>query len=65
VRRRYETSRKGKKARARYATTPKHRAYQAAFNAARYVPRPRPRAVNTCGRPDQPHEAKVTMLSLL
>lgn len=58
VRRRYETSRKGKKTRASYAAAPRNRAYQAAYAAAHYVPRPRPRAVNTCGHPDRPHKAK-------
>jgi hypothetical protein len=52
VQRRYATSLKGKKRRARYAATPASRAYQTAYGKAHYVPRPR--AVNTCGRLDGP-----------
>jgi hypothetical protein len=59
VRRRYETSLKERKNRVRYAATPASREHQAAYAAARYVPRPpRPRAVNTCGHLDRPHKAK-------
>jgi hypothetical protein len=46
VQRRYATSLKGKKTRARYTATPASRAYHAAYDAARYVPRPT-RAVDT------------------
>jgi hypothetical protein len=59
VRRRYETSRKGKETRARYAAAPECRAHQRAYAKKHYVPRPpRPRAVNICGHPDRPHKAK-------
>jgi hypothetical protein len=58
VRRRYETSQKGKETRACYAATPRSRAYQAAYAAAHYIPRPRRHAVNICGHPDRPHKAK-------
>jgi hypothetical protein len=58
VRQRYEASPKGKKTRARHAATPASRAYRAAYAAARYVPRPRPRVINSCGHLDRPHKAK-------
>jgi hypothetical protein len=59
VRWRYETSTKGKKARARYAATPASRARQNAYSVARYVPRPpRPHAINTCGHLDRSHKAQ-------
>ena len=59
VKRRYETSQKGKETRALYAATPKRRASQIAYSKAHYVPRsPRPRAINVCGHPDRPHKAK-------
>jgi len=49
VQRRYATSLKGKKARARYAATPTNRAYQSAYGKAHYVPRlPRTPSISSC-----------------
>lgn len=57
VRLRYAISPKGKQTAARNAAEPANRARQNAYSAARYIPRPRPTPVNTCGHLDRPHKS--------
>ena len=57
VKRRYATSPKGKQTCARYAAKPANRTRQNAYSAARYIPRPAPASINTCGHLDRPHKS--------